>query len=54
MWQEIFLGNRAPLAAALGGFRRALDDLERLIEAGDAAAVETALARIKAAREGLA
>jgi prephenate dehydrogenase len=53
MWQEIFLTNRPALLATLGGFRRALDDLERLVEAGDPAAVEAALARIKAAREAL-
>jgi len=50
MWQEIFLANRAPLAEALGAFRRALADLERLVERGDPDALEAALARIKAAR----
>jgi prephenate dehydrogenase len=50
MWQEIFLANRAPLADALGAFRRALADLERLVERGDPEALEAALARIKAAR----
>ena len=54
MWQEIFLANRAPLAAALAGFRRALDDLAALIDAGDAAALDAALARIKAARDSVA
>ena len=53
MWQEIFLANRAPLAKALGAFRRALADLERLVERGDAEALEAALARIKAAREAV-
>lgn len=53
MWQEIFLANRAPLSEALGAFRRALDDLERLVERGDPGALEAALARIKAAREGV-
>lgn len=53
MWQEIFLANRAPLRASVAAFRRALDDLERLIEGGDPAAVEAALARIKAARDAL-
>jgi prephenate dehydrogenase len=54
MWQEIFLANRAPLGAALGAFRRALADLERLVDAEDAVALEAALARIKAARDGVA
>jgi len=53
MWQEIFLTNRAPLLEAVAAFRRALDDLERVIEDGDPAKVEAALARIKTARETL-
>jgi prephenate dehydrogenase len=53
MWQEIFLANRAALGAALGAFRRALDELQALVEAGDPVAVEAALARIKVAREAL-
>jgi prephenate dehydrogenase len=54
MWQEIFLANATPLAGVLGAFRRALDELQALIEAGDPDVVEKALARIKAARETLA
>jgi prephenate dehydrogenase len=54
MWQEIFLANAAPLREALGSFRRALDALERQIAAGDPAALEATLARIKSAREKLA
>jgi prephenate dehydrogenase len=54
IWQEIFLTNRPALLASVAAFRRALADLERLIEAGDPAAVDAALARIKAAREALA
>jgi prephenate dehydrogenase len=53
MWQEIFLANRVTLGAALGAFRRALDELQALVEAGDPVAVEAALARIKVAREAL-
>ena len=53
MWQEIFLANTAPLVETLGAFRRALTELEALLAAGDAAAVEAALARIKTAREAL-
>ena len=54
MWQEIFIANRAPLADALGAFRRALDELEALVATGDPVAVEAALARIKVAREAVA
>jgi prephenate dehydrogenase len=54
MWQEIFVANRGPLREALGAFRRALDELEALVAAGDPAAVEAALARIKLAREAIA
>jgi prephenate dehydrogenase len=53
MWQEIFLANRTALGEALGAFRRALDELQALVDAGDPAAVENALARIKVAREAL-
>ena len=53
MWQEIFLANTRPLADVLGAFRRALDELQALVEAGDPVAVEDALARIKTAREAL-
>jgi prephenate dehydrogenase len=51
MWREIFQENRAGLAEALGAFRAALDELERLVAAGDAAAVEAALDRIRRTRE---
>ena len=50
MWQEIFLANRAPLVETLGAFRRALADLEALIERGDPETLAAALARIQAAR----
>jgi prephenate dehydrogenase len=54
MWREIFQENRAGLAEALGAFRAALDELERLINAGDVAAIEAALDRIRRVREGFA
>ncbi|MGH7353907.1 MAG: prephenate dehydrogenase [Candidatus Rokuibacteriota bacterium] len=54
MWTDIFLDNRDVLLPRIAEFRRALDDLEALIRAGDRAAIEAVLARIKAAREGLA
>lgn len=51
MWKEILLANRDLLVASLGAFRACLDDLERQIAAGDGAAMEATLARIKALRE---
>jgi prephenate dehydrogenase len=51
MWREIFQENRNGLAEALGAFRAALDELERLIDTGDATAIEAALDRIRRTRE---
>jgi prephenate dehydrogenase len=51
MWREIFQENRAGLAEALAAFRAALDGLERLIDDGDAAAIERELDRIRRTRE---
>jgi prephenate dehydrogenase len=51
MWKEILLANRDVLVASLRTFRSALDDLERQIAAGDGAAIEATLARIKTLRE---
>jgi prephenate dehydrogenase len=53
MWRDILVDNADAVLATLGGFRRALDELERLVAARDAAGLEAALARIKASREGL-
>ena len=53
VWGEIFLANRAALGAATREFLRALAELAKLVEAGDAAALHAALARIKARREAL-
>jgi len=53
VWREIFQENREALGEALGAFRRALDDLERLITGGEAALVERELDRIKRLRERL-
>jgi len=53
MWREIFQENRAGLREALGAFRSALDELERLINAGDASAIEAALDRIRRVREAV-
>ena len=54
MWTEILLGNRDAIVAGLADLRRALDDLERLIAAGDRAGIEALLGRLKTQREGLA
>jgi prephenate dehydrogenase len=54
MWTEILLGNRDPLLASLAAFRGALEELERLIAAGDRRGIETLLARLKTQREKLA
>jgi len=51
VWREIFQENRAGLAEALRAFRAALDELERLLDAGDVTAIETALDRIRRTRE---
>ncbi|MEX2148225.1 MAG: prephenate dehydrogenase/arogenate dehydrogenase family protein [Candidatus Rokuibacteriota bacterium] len=53
VWKEILLANREAVVASLRAFRAALDDLERQIAAGDGAAVEATLARIKALREAV-
>lgn len=53
IWREIFLDNRAALAEAVAAFRKSLDHLEGMLAAGDAAAVEAELERIKQARESL-
>jgi prephenate dehydrogenase len=53
MWQEIFLTNRAPMGRAIAALRRSLDGLERLVDAGDADALEAALVRIKTARDSV-
>jgi prephenate dehydrogenase len=53
VWKEILLANRDAVVASLRAFRSALDDLERQIAAGDGAAVEATLARIKAMREAV-
>ena len=53
IWREIFQDNRAALAEAVAAFRKSLDHLEGVLAAGDAAAVEAELERIKQARESL-
>jgi prephenate dehydrogenase len=53
VWEQIFLANREALSAASREFLRALAELTRAIDAGDAAALRATLARIKARREAL-
>ena len=49
VWREIFLTNREALSETLRAFRSALDELERLLSAGDA--LEAELDRIRRIRE---
>ena len=53
VWREIFQDNRAALGEAVGAFRAALDELERLVTSGSDAAIEAELHRIRRAREAL-
>jgi prephenate dehydrogenase len=53
MWEEIFRDNREALVESAGAFRRALDELERLVADGDAEVLRSAIGRIKARREAL-
>lgn len=53
VWREIFRSNREPLGEALGAFRRALGDLERLLDEGGGDALEEALGRIGRTRSRL-
>jgi prephenate dehydrogenase len=53
VWTEIFQDNRVALGETLAAFRKSLDHLEALIGAGDSAALERELARIRDAREML-
>jgi prephenate dehydrogenase len=53
IWREIFQDNRVALAEAVAAFRKSLDHLEDMLGAGDAAAVEAELERIKQHRERL-
>lgn len=40
MWRDVCLANRAALAEELRGYRALLDELQRAVDAGDAAALE--------------
>src|SRR5207253_1578460 len=52
MWRDVLLDNAPAVRASLGAFLAALDELERLLAAGDAAGIERLLARLKTTREG--
>ncbi|PWU25076.1 MAG: prephenate dehydrogenase/arogenate dehydrogenase family protein [Candidatus Rokuibacteriota bacterium] len=54
VWREIFHDNRPALGEALGAFRCALDELERVVASGDPEALERELDRIKRVRDALA
>jgi prephenate dehydrogenase len=51
VWSDIFLGNADEIAAALGGLRASLDELEQALAAGDRAAIEATIAAAAEARE---
>ncbi len=53
VWRDIALANRPAIAAALAEMRAALDELVALIDAGDAAGLERALAAAARVRRGL-
>jgi prephenate dehydrogenase len=51
MWRDIFLWNRDNLVAQIEVYERHLQQLKRLIKAGDGPAIEQELARAKKVRE---
>jgi len=53
LWRDIALANRPALGAALAEFRAALDALEDLVAAGDAAGLDAALTRARDIRRRL-
>ena len=54
MWRDIFLWNRDNMVAYIDRYTGALEELKRLIKAGDGAGIEKALERAKGEREKLA
>jgi prephenate dehydrogenase len=54
MWSEILLENRDQVLHALQDSRQHIDDLTRLLESADRAALEQWLNEAKDLREGLA
>jgi prephenate dehydrogenase len=53
MWRDIFLWNRDNVVSYIERYMRALEELKRVIQVGDAAGIEKALDRAKAERERL-
>jgi len=53
MWRDIFLWNRENLVKQIDVYERHLQQLKRLIQAGDGPAIEQELERAKQAREKL-
>jgi prephenate dehydrogenase len=53
IWSDIFLGNADEIAAALGGLRESLVELEGALQAGDRERIEATIAAAAAARERL-
>ena len=53
IWSDIFLGNADEIAAALGGLRASLDELEEALRSGDRERIEATIATAAAARERL-
>jgi prephenate dehydrogenase len=53
VWSDIFLGNADEIAAALGGLRASLDEMEEALQRGDRDRIEATIAAAAAARERL-
>jgi prephenate dehydrogenase len=53
IWSDIFLGNADEIAAALGGLRASLDELEQALRGGDRERIEATIVTAAAARERL-
>jgi len=53
VWSDIFLGNADEIAAALGGLRGSLEELEGALQTGDRERIEATIASAATARERL-
>jgi len=53
VWSDIFLGNADEIAAALGGLRASLDELEQSLQSGDRERIESTISAAATARERL-
>ena len=52
MWRDICIANRAAILTELNRYQRQLDGLQRMLEAGDAAALESVFTQARKARDG--